>query len=169
MIGSPWTVKRRYLLIGLAILVLDQWTKWLVERSIPLHGSIEIVPGVFYLSHVRNSGVAFGLMPAHGELWRELLLVVVAATALVLVGRLFVAADPRERRFLVALSLVAGGAVGNLVDRVTTGAVTDFLAVYLGSYRWPDFNLADSALVVGIGLFLLDAWGPGRRSVPAPG
>jgi len=161
--------KRRFLLIALAVIVLDQWTKWLVERAIPLHGSWEIVPGVFYLSHVRNSGVAFGLMPARGELWRELLLVTVALVAIGLVGRLFLSASADERRFLVALSLVAGGAIGNLIDRATTGAVTDFLAVYLGSYRWPDFNLADSALVVGIGLFLLDAWGPGRRGAPASG
>lgn len=169
MSASGWPAKRRFLLLSFAILVLDQWTKWLVERAIPLHDSWEIVPGVFYLSHVRNSGIAFGLMPAHGELWRELLLVTVACAAIGLVARLFVTAEPTERRFLFALSLVAGGAVGNLIDRVTTGAVTDFLAVYLGSYRWPDFNVADSALVIGIGLFLLDAFWPRRNSVPAPG
>jgi len=166
---TGWPVKRRFLLLSLAILVLDQWTKWIIERTIPLHDSWEIVPGVFYLSHVRNSGIAFGLMPAHGELWREILLVAVACAAIGLVARLFVTAAPGERRFLLALSLVAGGATGNLLDRVTTGAVTDFLAVYLGSYRWPDFNVADSALVCGIGLFLLDAFWPRRRSVPAPG
>ena len=129
------------------------------------HGSKKVV----LLALAANTGIAFGMMPAHGELWRELLLVVVAFVAIGLVARLFVSAAPEERRFLLALSLVAGGAIGNLIDRVTTGAVTDFLAVYLGSYRWPDFNLADSSLVVGIGLFLIDAFWPRRGRVQAPG
>jgi len=155
--------KRRYLLISLAVLVLDQWTKWLVEARIPVHESREIIPGLLHLSHVRNTGVAFGLLPARGDGKVTALLVALVFVALILVAAYFRKLPASERGLLAALALVLGGAVGNLVDRLATGAVVDFLGVYLGNYRWPDFNVADSAISVGLVWMLIDSF----RSRPA--
>jgi signal peptidase II len=151
-------VKRRFLLLSLAVLALDQWTKWLVETRIPLHDSIEIVPGFFHLSHVRNTGVAFGLLAARGHAATTWALTLAVSGVLAGVAWYFWRTPPTERALLTALALVLGGAVGNLIDRVTTGAVTDFLAVFLGSFRWPDFNVADSAISIGIAVLFLDAY-----------
>lgn len=150
--------KFRLLLLSFGVLVLDQWTKALIENRIELHRSIEIVPGLFHLSHVRNSGVAFGLFPTGGEALATLLLTLAVGAVLGGVLWFFLRTPSEERMLLVALALVLGGAIGNLIDRVTTGAVTDFLAVFIGSYRWPDFNVADSAISIGIGLLLLDSF-----------
>jgi signal peptidase II len=159
------TGKGRFLLVSLAVLALDQWTKWLVETHVALHDSREIVPGVVYLSHVRNTGVAFGLFASHGGSPASRILSVLSLAALLLVGWFFWRTPSRSRLLLAALAMVLGGAFGNLLDRVSTGAVTDFVGVYLGSYRWPDFNVADSAISVGIALMLLDSFRP--RPEPA--
>lgn len=150
--------KRRYLLLALAVLALDQWTKWLVERTLAPHSSHEIVPGLFHLSHVRNTGVAFGLFATRDNGLATAGLALLGLAALAFVSWIFWRSPPSESRLLTALSLVLGGAVGNLVDRLASGAVTDFLGVYLGSYRWPDFNVADSAICVGLGLMVLDSF-----------
>jgi signal peptidase II len=156
--------KRGYLLLALTVLALDQWTKWLVERALPPHSSHEIVPGLFHLSHVRNTGIAFGLFAAQGELVSTLVLAALGLGALAFISWFFVRTPPDEKRLLTALGLVLGGAVGNLIDRVVSGAVTDFLGVYLGSYRWPDFNVADSAICFGLGLMVVDSF----RARPEP-
>jgi len=149
--------KRTLLLLALAVLALDQWTKWLVERGLPAHSSREIIPGFLHLSHVRNSGVAFGMMATGGNHVATIVLVALGLIAVVFVSWYFVRTPAHETRLLAALALVLGGAIGNLVDRIASGAVTDFVGVYIGSYRWPDFNVADSAICVGIGLLLLDS------------
>ena len=155
---SPAPGKRHFLLLSVAIVAIDQWTKWLVETHITLHGSRELVPGVLYLSHVRNTGVAFGLFANHGVATYSWVLSILSLAALLLVGWFFWRTPTHSRLLLVALAMVLGGALGNLLDRATTGAVTDFVGVYLGSYRWPDFNVADSAISVGIALMLLDSF-----------
>jgi len=157
-------LKARFLLLSLGVLALDQWTKWLIETRIPAHSSIEVVPGLFHISHVRNTGVAFGLFASSGDGMAALALVALVALALGCVTWFFWQTPADQKLLLVALALVLGGAVGNLLDRVTTGAVTDFLGVYLGSYRWPDFNVADSAISVGIGLIVLDLLRSGARA-----
>ena len=158
--------KRRYLIVSALILAVDQWTKWLVESRVPLHTSREILPGV-HLSHVRNRGVAFGLFDSGGETLGTVVLVLFGLAALALVGYYFRRTPPDHRRLLWALALVLGGAVGNLVDRVVSGAVTDFVGVYLGSYRWPDFNVADSAISIGLCLLVLDSFRPPARAPAA--
>lgn len=160
--------KGRYLLLSLAILGLDQWTKWLVERHLPLGTSNEIVPGVLHLSHLRNSGVAFGLFADHGAAGGAWLLAALGLGAISIVTVYFRRAQRVDRILLVALALVLGGAVGNLLDRLVAGAVTDFVGVYIGSYRWPDFNVADSAISIGLVLLVLDSFRPPRsRAAPA--
>lgn len=162
--------KSRFLLVSLAVFALDQWSKWLVETMVPLHGARAVLPGLFEISHVRNTGVAFGLLAAHGDQAGTWLLATFGAAALALIGWTFARTPADHRRLLLALALVLGGAVGNLLDRVVSGAVTDFLGFYHGAWRWPDFNVADSAITLGLGLLLLDAFlAPARRGTAPAG
>jgi signal peptidase II len=150
--------KPRFLLLSLLVLVLDQWTKWLVEMHLPYPSSNEIIPGVFHLSHLRNTGVAFGMLDALGPAFSRWGLSLLALGAIGLVTWLFRGAPETSTRLLLSLSLVLGGAFGNLLDRVFQGSVTDFLGVFIGSYRWPDFNVADSAISVGLVLLMIDSF-----------
>ena len=154
--------KLRYLLVSLAVIVLDQWTKWLVEVHLPHHTTQPVIHGFLNLTHVRNTGVAFGLFASDsgGAGW---LLTGLGLGALVAVGLYFWFTPSRDRILLAALALVVGGAVGNLMDRVTSGAVTDFLDVYFGTHHWPSFNVADSAISVGIVLMAIDSFRPHRH------
>jgi len=162
---SEGAIKRRFLLLALTVLALDQWTKWLVESHLPTPSSREIIPGFFHLSHVKNTGVAFGLLAELGDEGAAWVLALLGLVAIAVVAIYFRRTSARETALLTALSLVLGGAVGNLLDRVTAGAVTDFLGVYIGSYRWPDFNVADSAISIGLCLLILDSF---RSRPPAP-
>ena len=148
--------KLRYLLVSLAVVVLDQWTKWLVELHLAHHVAQPIVPNLLNLTHVRNTGVAFGLFASHG-LSASWVLTGLGLVALSAVSLYFGYASPRDRSLLVALALVVGGAVGNLIDRIASGAVTDFIDVYVGTHHWPSFNVADAAISIGIVLMAIDS------------
>lgn len=154
----------RYLLGSLAVIVLDQWTKWLVEVHLPHHATEPVIPGLLNLTHVRNTGVAFGLFASDGG-GNGWLLTILGVAALAAVS-LYFFGYAKDRLLLVALSLVMGGAVGNLIDRVSSGAVTDFIDVYVGAHHWPSFNVADSAISIGIVLMALDSLRP-RHKEPA--
>jgi signal peptidase II len=163
--GGPQTLgsrfrKLRYLFVSLAVIVLDQWTKWLVEVHLPHHSTQPVIPGFFNLTHVRNTGVAFGLFASDGGGGAGWLLTGLGLGALVAVGLYFWYTPSRDRVLLAALALVVGGAVGNLIDRVSSGAVTDFLDVFIGLHHWPSFNVADSAISVGIVLMAIDSFRP---------
>ncbi len=147
--------KGRYLLASLAVLVLDQWTKWLVEAHLSDHASIEVIPGLLNFTHVRNTGVAFGMFASRGNFWGTAILTLLGLAALIFVGYYFRIVPRHDRPLLVALALVMGGAVGNLVDRILRGAVTDFVDFYYGTYHWHTFNVADTAISIGIGLMVL--------------
>lgn len=155
---TPRARKAPYLLIALAVLALDQWTKWLIESHLPEQTSHEVIPGVLHISHVRNTGVAFGMFANGGRDGSSWVLSLFGLVALGLIAVLFARASVKERGLLAALAMVMGGAVGNLLDRIASGAVTDFIAVYIGSYRWPDFNVADSAISIGLVLILIDTF-----------
>ncbi|MBP9146141.1 MAG: signal peptidase II [Thermoanaerobaculia bacterium] len=156
--GAAGARKSPYLLIGLAVLALDQWTKWLIEAHLPEQTSHEVIPGLLHISHVRNTGVAFGMFARDGRDGSSWVLSLFGLVALGLIAFLFHRTPAKDRGLLAALSLVLGGAIGNLFDRISSGAVTDFIAVYIGSYRWPDFNVADSAISVGLVVILLDSF-----------
>ncbi|HYO12506.1 MAG TPA: signal peptidase II [Thermoanaerobaculia bacterium] len=155
--------KIRYLLISLAVIVLDQWTKWWVEVNLPHHAAEPVIPGFLNLTHVRNTGVAFGLFASEGAGTSSPFLTVLGLAALTAVGVYFWFTHSRDRLLLTALALVVGGAVGNLVDRISSGAVTDFIDVYVGTWHWPSFNVADSAISVGIVLMAIDSFRPRHR------
>ena len=150
--------KLRYLFVSLGVIVLDQWTKWLVELRLPHHTAQALLPGLLNLTHVRNTGVAFGLFASQGMTGGSWLLTILGLAALTAVGIYFWFAPSRDRLLLIALALVVGGAVGNLIDRVSSGAVTDFIDVYLGPHHWPSFNVADSAISIGIVLMAVDSF-----------
>ncbi len=159
--------KGRYLLISLAVLVLDQWTKWLVEINFSDHAGIEVIPGLLNLTHVRNTGVAFGLFATRGNMLGTLVLTLLGIAALVFVSYYFRLVPRHDRMLLIALALVIGGAIGNLLDRALSGAVTDFVDFYYGTYHWHTFNVADSAISVGIGLMILGTFRqPGTEPSP---
>ncbi len=134
--------------IGLGIALLDQLTKLAVRRYLLPATSIPIVPGLFHITHVRNPGAAFGLLPDH----RPVFFVATGAVIAFIVIYYFVA-RPVDRLLLFALGLELGGALGNLADRLLWGKVTDFLDFHVRGLSWPVFNVADSAIVIG--LFLL--------------
>lgn len=155
--------KLRYLLLSLLVLTLDQWSKWLVEVHLPEHVAQPVIPGLLNLTRVRNTGVAFGLFASTGRGAGVWVLTGLGVVALTLVTLYFWHVPRSNRMLQSALALVLGGAVGNLMDRVAAGAVTDFIDFYAGTYHWHTFNVADSAISVGIALIVWDTLRSHRR------
>ena len=145
-----------HLLIALAVFTLDQVTKAVVEWGIPLHDVRPVIPGLFHLTHVKNRGAAFGIFADSPSGLKIALLIALSAVALGVVLALLWRHQPGAGRTGVGLALILGGAIGNLFDRLVHGSVVDFLDFYLRSYHWPAFNVADSAIVIGCGLLVLD-------------
>ena len=146
---------RLLVLTAAAIVLLDQMTKAWIHKTMLLHQSIPVIPGLFNLTYIRNPGAAFGLFASGGGSLRSAFFIAVSVIALVVLSLLYTKA-PRETWLLrFSLSLVMGGAIGNLIDRIRLGEVVDFLDFYLGSYHWPAFNVADSCITIGIGLLIL--------------
>jgi signal peptidase II len=142
--------------LPLLVLALDQATKALIRRSLPLHDSVSVIPGFLDFTHVRNTGAAFGLLNSVDFPFKEVVIPLVAAAALVAVG-LYSASLGRDQRVArVGLALIIGGAAGNLVDRVFIGSVVDFVDVYWGTWHFWAFNVADSAITVGVTIMILD-------------
>jgi signal peptidase II len=149
-------MRKVHLLIALSVVVLDRLTKWAVARNIPLHDSIAIIPDFFRLTHVENSGAAFGLFADSPSQWKIAMLVLFSVVALVIVLMLLWRNSHHLTTTGVGLALILGGAIGNLWDRLLSGRVVDFLLFYIGQYQWPAFNVADSAIVVGAGLLVIE-------------
>jgi len=142
--------------LALLVLIADRWTKRLVAARIGLYSHIQIIPGIFRLTHTENSGAAFSLFadsPAH---WKTAMLIGFSALALVIVSVLLWKRLQPLTMTGIALSLILGGAAGNLWDRVASGRVVDFLLVYYKQYQWPVFNLADSSIVIGASLLVIE-------------
>lgn len=145
-------MKRRYAILGgtaLIAFVLDQASKWLVMRTVPMHRPVEVIPGFFDLVNVRNRGAAFGFLnrsDIEWQFWLFLVATLVAVAAIVVLVR-----GMRDEDCVLAsgLGLVLGGALGNLFDRLRFRAVVDFLDVYWRDWHWPAFNIADSAICLG--------------------
>jgi len=154
--------------IAAAVLALDRTTKWLVERHVSFADTYQVIPGFFDIVHSQNRGVAFGVFNDSTFEWRTTVLVLMTAAAIVLVSGALWNARRFDPLTLWGLSLILGGAAGNEFDRVVSGQVTDFLEFYLGSYHWPTFNVADSALVVGSCLFLLEMLRGKRQAANVP-
>ena len=153
---SPTRARIVHILIALLVIVFDRWTKRLVAARINMYSHIQIIPGFLRLTHTENTGAAFSLFadsPAH---WKTGLLIGFSIIAMIIVSVLLW----RQSRVFtitgIALSLILGGAAGNLWDRVLSGRVVDFLLFYVKQYQWPVFNLADSSIVLGAALLVIE-------------
>lgn len=141
----------------LGCLALDQASKFLVDTNMSYADRIEMIEGFFYLTHVRNPGAAFGLFADGAPEIRLTFFITISLVAIGIVISFFRQLAPGDRLSALALGCILGGAVGNLIDRVFRGEVVDFLHFRLwGGYSWPDFNFADSFIVIGVGLLILE-------------
>jgi signal peptidase II len=153
------TRRARSALIPADVFLLDRVTKIAIARTLPLWDTREVIPGFFNIVHTENAAAAFSLFAGLASGWRRFFLIGSSAAAAVLLSVLLWRDGTRavgSRMLSVGLALILGGALGNLYDRVISGTVTDFLELYVGSFRWPAFNVADSAISIGAGLVLLD-------------
>jgi signal peptidase II len=156
----------RWKAYGVAALVfaLDRFTKWLVETNVSAMDTYHVIPGFFDIVHSENRGVAFGILNDSTSEWRTTILVVLAGAAVIFIGAMLWNAQRLDRASFWGLSLILGGAAGNVFDRAMFGKVTDFLDLYYRDYHWHTFNVADSAIVVGSGLLLIDLLRPKRQA-----
>jgi signal peptidase II len=145
-----------------AIVALDQLTKALIKSKLALHESVPVIPGFFSLTHVRNTGAAFGMLNDLEFAYKPAIMVIVALVALAAVASYALTLPLSQRVARLGLALILGGAVGNLIDRATMGFVVDFVDVYWRGVHFWAFNVADSAITVGVSLMLLDVLGVGR-------
>jgi len=142
-------MRKYFFFIAVIVLLLDRIAKWAIAGNIPLHDSVVVIPGFLRLTHVQNTGAAFGLFAESSVQWKVGALVSFSILALVVVSALLWKNSHSLSTTTIGLSLILGGAMGNLWDRMVSGHVVDFLDFYVGSYHWPAFNVADSAIVVG--------------------
>jgi signal peptidase II len=149
-------MRKYHFLIALLVVVADRLTKRLVAANIALHDSIVVIPNFFRLTHVQNRGAAFGLFDQSPNEWKIMALVLFSVVALAVVAALLWKNSQTLTATGVGLSLILGGAMGNLWDRLANKHVVDFLDFYLRGYHWPAFNVADSAIVVGAILLMAE-------------
>ena len=141
--------KRLAVITGLVV-IPDQITKAAILNKLPLYHSIALIPGFFNLTHIQNPGGAFGFMSHHSSGLRTVVFLLISFVAICFIFY-FYKNTPKTHSLLAnGLSLILGGAVGNFIDRIRFGKVVDFLDFYIGNYHWPAFNVADSAISVGV-------------------
>jgi signal peptidase II len=132
------------------IVIADQITKLIVDRTMPLYHSIPIIDGLFSLTYIRNTGAAFGIFSGSAAAFRLPFLIIFSFVAIGFVITMLRRLRDDHTGLITALSFILGGAIGNLIDRVAYGEVIDFLDFYWGRYHWPAFNLADSFITLGV-------------------
>lgn len=152
----------RSLAIIAAVVVADRLTKLYIRTHISQMDMIPVIPGVFNIVHTENPGAAFGFLGEANAHWRGALLVAVSLIVLAIITPLLFRAQSNAL-VQAGLALIFGGALGNVLDRITRGTVTDFLQVFIGSYEFPSFNVADSAITIGATLLLIDLWRTRQR------
>lgn len=141
--------REHYFLVAVFVFALDQLTKWMVVRDVPLHRTVTVIPGFFSISHVLNPGAAFSLFADASSTFAPKALIAFSSIVLVAIIVVLWRAGKGFTLTNLALAFIMGGAMGNLLDRLRLGSVVDFLMFKLGNYYWPDFNVADSAIVLG--------------------
>ena len=158
---------RRPLQVWIAglVVIVDQATKWLVRTRLGLHDTIEVIPGLFSLTRVHNTGAAYGLLNDVDFPFKTLVMTLVACAAIAGLALWGATLEPEQQLARKGLAFVLGGAAGNLIDRVSAGYVLDFVDLYSGDWHFWAFNVADAAITIGVALMLLDFLGLGRRRV----
>lgn len=162
--------KSRFFFATFAIsLALDQLTKWWVIATLDFTDRKTVIDGLFYLTHVRNPGASFSLF---ADAPAEIRMPFFIATTLIAIGLIisfFRKLSPGDRLAALSLGLILGGALGNFTDRLVHGAVVDFLRIQLWSgYSWPDFNVADSSIVIGVALLVIELFASEGDSLASP-
>ncbi|HKD08662.1 MAG TPA: signal peptidase II [Bryobacteraceae bacterium] len=142
-------------LTAVGVFAADRWTKWLVENHFGPWDTRTVIPGFFNLVRSENPGVAFGIFAENASSQRTFMLVALSIVAILILTTMLWKIDRQDSLTATGLSLIFGGAIGNVYDRIRSGAVTDFLDFYTGSHHWYTFNLADSAICIGAGLLIL--------------
>lgn len=145
-----------YFLLVILTLCLDRWTKFLIQSRFTLNESISVVDGIFNVTYVRNTGVAFGIFSSISSPAKSVLLSIFTAIAAIVVVVYSLKSPVRNRLLQVALGFILGGALGNLYDRISYGYVIDFIEIYFRDYHWPSFNIADSAISTGVVLLAFE-------------
>jgi signal peptidase II len=167
--SEPSPLVRTHELVMIAsIVVVDQVTKFLVRATIPLYAKRVIIPDILDVTHVQNTGAAFGLMNAADFPYKSAVMIGIATLALVAISIYARQLGAHERLSRYGLALILGGAFGNLIDRAIAGYVVDFVDVYWGDAHFWAFNVADAAITIGAILVLLEMIGIGRRHAPRP-
>jgi len=155
-----------HFLISILVVILDRWSKRLVATRIAMYRHIQVIPGFFQITHTENTGAAFSLFADSPSHWKTAMLIGFSIVAMIVVSALLWKQSRTLTMTGIALSLILGGAVGNLWDRVASGRVVDFLLFYIKRYQWPVFNLADSAIVVGACLLVIEILFSHAKSEP---
>ena len=150
--------------LSAAVFAVDRLSKWIIEQRVSAFDVHNVIPGFFDIVHSQNRGVAFGLMNDSTSAWRTVVLIVFASAAMLVVAGMLWKAQRTDRLTSIGLALILGGAAGNLFDRIVWGRVTDFLEFYVRDMHWPTFNVADSCVVIGSGLLLVDILRPKRQA-----
>jgi signal peptidase II len=155
--------------VAAGVFALDRATKLLIEARVSFEDSYTVIPGFFQIVHSENRGIAFGIFNDSVSPWRTAILASLSVVCVAVVGAFLWRMRHRVSSLaLYGFALVMGGAAGNLFDRVVFGRVTDFLLLYVGSYQWPTFNVADSALDIGVGLVIIDQFRKKRQAANVP-
>jgi signal peptidase II len=165
--AAPTPPRRIEVLLPVVIVVLDQLTKFIVNRTLPLHSSVTVIPGLVDFTHVRNTGAAFGILNAVEFPFKTVIIAVIASAALIGVGVYTASLAHHQLVARIGLALIIGGAAGNLIDRIAAGSVVDFVDVYWRNWHFWAFNLADSAITIGVAIMILDMLGADRRTTSA--
>jgi len=149
-----------FIIIVVSIIVADQFTKDLIMQNVAYGSSIKVVPGILNINHVHNTGAAFGFLSQLPPRTGKIFFLIITSIALIILSILYFKTNTKKNLFLSALALIFAGALGNFIDRLRFGWVVDFIDVYISTYHWPSFNIADSAITIGavyLGLAVL--WG----------
>ena len=156
-------VRRLEIWLPILIVALDQLTKAIVRATLPLHQSVTAIPGFVDFTHVRNTGAAFGILNYAEFPFKTVVIAVIATAALIGVGMYAASLAHHQLVARIGLALIIGGAAGNLLDRIAAGSVVDFVDVYWNSYHFWAFNVADSAITVGVAIMILDMLGTDKH------
>ena len=152
--------------IAALVVIVDQVTKAIVRAQLNLHESVTVIPGIFDLTRVHNTGVAFGFLNPIDFPYKTVVLSLIPIAALVGLAVYSATLEASQRLTRTGLAFVIGGAAGNLIDRLTAGYVLDFFDVYRGDWHFWAFNVADAAINIGVALMILELLGVGRVRVP---
>jgi signal peptidase II len=162
-VGEDAPPRRVEIWMPIIVVAVDQLTKAIVRSMLPLHASVTIVPGLMDFTRVQNTGAAFGILNTVEFPFKAGVIAIIATAALIAIGLYAARLAHQQLAARIGLSLIIGGATGNLIDRVVVGSVVDFVDVYWRTYHFWAFNVADSAITVGVAIMILDMFGVGAH------